>query len=483
MCLGLVCLSLTGCGGEDGGPDTGRPDGPGSGGGDGPAPPGGGGGDGPAPGPAPTPVTGTERIGWDQSAPNSEELATYGYFAYVDGVARQLTGVICTLRESSIYACAVRLPPMNPGVHSIQLSAFSDVGERLESPRSAPIQVRMAGATLVATAAAAGTLVRHVTTVDGIPLQVHVVASGLVDPTDLVTTPDGHVLIAERGGHVRLYRDGQLREIPALELDDVGGAGGLLALAVDPRFQENAAVYAVYTTNEGFRLARFNAAGDRLHGRAVLLDGVEAASAEPRAALRFGPDGKLYVAFDDGGDLRAAGDLGVFNGKVLRLNTDGTTPVDQAGGTPVYVTDVNRPESLNWSLDGSTLWMGERDADGADRLNEVVDGAGRGRGLVEGAPRRAETRARHTLPAGTGAGAATFYWSPAIPAFQGNLFVAAETAGALLRIRFDSPGSNTITGSEWILRDELGPIRAVAVAPDGSLYFCTADALLLITPE
>ena len=89
---------------------------------------------------------------------------------------------------------------------------------------------------------------------------------------------------------------------------------------------------------------------------------------------------------------------------------------------------------------------------------------------------------RYTLPPGTGAGGASFYWSAAIPAFRGNLFIAAGTARAILRVRFESPESSTIAGTEWILKDQLGPIRAIAVAPDGGLYVCTADALVLITP-
>lgn len=434
-------------------------------------------------------MNGTERMGWEQPAPSFAELQTYGYLAYVDDVPVGLPGVTC---ESSPgvngFLCSARLPPMTPGLHMIALSAYVDRGSRWEGPKSAPLQVRlvtMATSVVPTTAdAGTGTLVRRLTTLDGVLLQAHVVASGLVDPTDLVVVPDGRVLVAERAGRVRVFRDGQLADRPALVLSDVEGpdAGELLALAIDPEFQETAAVYAVYTTPAGFRLARFHAVGDVLRDRAILLDGVEAGDARPGAALRVGPDRKLYAAFDDGGDPHKAGDLGAFSGKVLRLNLDGTTPADQPGSTPVLAADINRPTSLDWSLDGATLWVGERDADGADRLNVMVAGAPGAPGVIGPEARPAMAR-RYTLPQGTGARGAVFYWGPAIPAFQGDLFVAADTARALLRVRFESPGSNTIVATEWILRDELGPIRGVAVAPDGGLYFCTADALLLITPE
>ena len=424
-------------------------------------------------------MNGTERLGWEQLAPGVAELQTYGYLAYVDDVPGELAGATCaSTAGANGFACSARLPPMTPGTHTIHLTAYVDQGGRFESAKSGPLQVRLV--TIVTSAAATDgeSLLRQITTVDGVPLQVRVVGSGLLDPTDLAVAPDGRVFVAERAGRVRVFRGGQWLAAPALVLPDVvvsegDDAGGLLALAVGPAFEENGVVYAVYTAASGFRLARFLAAGDTLRDRAILLDGVEVAGARPGAALRVGPDRKLYVAFDDGGDPRRAGDLGSFNGKVLRLNVDGTTPVDQAGGTPVYVLDVNRPSSLEWSHDGGTLWVGERDADGADRLDRVV---------ADGPTRRGVSLTRYTLPPGTGAGGASFYWSAAIPAFRGNLFIAAGTARAILRVRFESPESSTIAGTEWILKDQLGPIRAIAVSTDGSLYVCTADALVLITP-
>ncbi len=458
-----MCLGLAACASDDARPPTSPP---------------------PPPGGGAIQVNGTESLGWEQPAPSVDALRTYGYLAYVDDVAVELAGANCaSTAGANGFACSARLPPMTPGNHSIQLTAYVDQGGRLESGKSSPVLVRLVPIVAAVIAGVGsdtdrGAALRRIATVDGVALQVQVVGSGLVDPTDLAVAPDGRVFVAERAGRVRVFRDGQWVADPALVLTDVettegGEAGGLLALAIDPAFEDNGALYAVYTTASGFRLARFDAAGDAFRNRAILLDGVEMASARPGAVLRVGPDRKLYVAFDDGGDARQAGDLGSFNGKVLRLNVDGTTPIDQPGGTPVYALDVNRPTSLEWSHDGATLWVGEHEADGADRLQAVA-----------GPPaRRGTVHKRYTLPPDMGAGGAAFYWSAAIPAFRGNLFIAAGTTRGILRVRFESPVSNVIAGTEWLLRNELGPIRAIGAAPDGGLYFCTADALVLVTPE
>src|SRR5438876_78800 len=79
----------------------------------------------------------------------------------------------------------------------------------------------------------------------------------------------------------------------------------------------------------------------------VLLDRIAASSPDAAASLRFGLDGKLYVALDDGGHPLLAGDLASFNGKILRMNPDGTTPDDQAGATPVYSYGYRAPRALD----------------------------------------------------------------------------------------------------------------------------------------
>ena len=177
------------------------------------------------------------------------------------------------------------------------------------------------------------------------------------------------IFIAERAGRIRVFRDGRLQPA-ALEIDDVVASGrrGLLALALDPDFERTGHVFAAYTADSGFRLVRYRASGDTLGESATLLDGVDSTLATPSATLRFGPDGKLYLGLDDSGDPSRPGDLGSFNGKVLRLNPDGTTPSDQAAGTPVYALNVNEPRGLEW--DGPTLWVAE-----SLRLQGLADAA------------------------------------------------------------------------------------------------------------
>jgi glucose/arabinose dehydrogenase len=417
-------------------------------------------------------INGSERIGWAQRAATYAELATFRYNIYVDGTAAEMQGVSCGNTPGDAgFACSGRLPQMSLGQHQLALTAFIDSGPRLESERSASMTVNVIRAT---TALIGNTFasITSITTFDGIRLTASEVAPGLDDPTDLAIAPDGRIFIAERTGRIRVIREGRLQEAPAAILSDVVTADrrGLLAIAIDPDYSKTRHVFAIYTAVDGWRIARFRAVGDTLGERAILVDAIDAPRARPAAALRFGPDRKLYAAIDDAGDPVRPGDAGSFNGKILRLNADGTTPADQGWRTPVYALNVNSPRGIDWDALGATLWIVEDAASSGDRLQGVVS--------ENPTARRGTTIVRYNLPPGTGPSGAAVYASRAIPQFAGDLLVAADEGESILRVRFDPADPKTIVSSERLLNHVFGRIRAIAVGPDGAIYFCTPDALV-----
>src|SRR5215204_800907 len=103
----------------------------------------------PAPSPGTSPgesVTGGERLGWDQAASTAAELATFRYVIYVDGVRSELTGVTCgTTAGAAGYQCSGRLPAMTAGSHTLELATYTDAGSVIESAKSSPLRVTVAG--------------------------------------------------------------------------------------------------------------------------------------------------------------------------------------------------------------------------------------------------------------------------------------------------------------------------------------------------
>jgi glucose/arabinose dehydrogenase len=430
-------------------------------------------------------IMGNERLGWDQRADTAQAVASLRFVAYVDNVRSDMREVECgTTPGAAGFACSGKLPVMTSGRHALQLASVSD--ENVESDRSEALQVIVATATSAFTMpqtrrAGGGSAARGLTTADGVDLRLETVADGLSDPTDLVVLPDGAILVAERAGSLRLLRpDGPYDPASpaALTLTDVDatGHGGLLGLAPDPQFDRNGFVYVVYTSTAGFRLARFRASGDEFGDRAVLIDRIAPTSDRPAAALRFGPDAKLYLGIDDGGDARRAGDLGSFSGKVLRLNPDGTTPPDQAGGTPIYVVDINAPAGFAWSSAAGPLWIAQTRANGA---------GGELRGVLSAQDRTAQRgriAMRYVLPDGTRPSPMVIYGGRLLPAFQGNLLLAGGENGGVLRVRFDASDPLKVVSAERLFDSTGPPIRAVAAAPDGSIYVATPSTVMRIVP-
>jgi glucose/arabinose dehydrogenase len=200
-------------------------------------------------------------------------------------------------------------------------------------------------------------------------LAVEAIASGLVHATDLAVSNEGLLFVAELGGRLRVVQEGRHSPEAVLPIDDVqrSSRGGLLSLALDPQFARTGLLYLVYAFESSagdliYRLARFRYADGVLGERAVLLDEVPAAVDNLAASVRFGPDGKLYVAFGDAGGLRDVPSS--FNGKVLRLSSDGTTPRDQPSASPVYVAGLRTPRALAWGPADNDLWILDASPDG-----------------------------------------------------------------------------------------------------------------------
>jgi glucose/arabinose dehydrogenase len=415
-------------------------------------------------------ITGNERIGWSQQAASAADLAGLRYNIYVDNTRTELQGVSCAnVAASDGYACSARLPQLTQGRHVLELTAFV-VDTGAESARSASLTVVVGQGSLGSSPGGDAGSVHTVVTADGYRLIAAAIAAGFDDPTDLAVARDGRIFVAERAGRVQIVKGNRLQPVPALVLDDVDATSGrgLLGLALDPAFEKTGHLFAVYTAESGFRIARYRAVGDALAERAILVDGIESALSDAAATLRFGPDGKLYAAFDDAGDPRRPGDLGSFNGKVLRLNPDGTTPPDQAGGTPVHALHLNQPRGMDWDA-RSTLWIAE-----AVRLQGVA---------VSAPQARAAAMVNYNLPPGFGAGAMLYYRGALMPPLAGNLLVASEEGRAILRLTLDPGDRSRIAGTEYLLQGAIGGIRTIAAAPDGIVYFSTASELFMLAPD
>ena len=84
--------------------------------------------------------------------------------------------------------------------------------------------------------------------------------SGLDSPTDFRFLPDNRILIAEKGGAIKVYNGSQLQSEPLITLPvSTAWARGVNGIEVDPEFADNGYVYVSYigtTTSNGCRASR-----------------------------------------------------------------------------------------------------------------------------------------------------------------------------------------------------------------------------------
>ena len=164
-----------------------------------------------------------------------------------------------------------------------------------------------------------------------LPLALETVATGLAFPVDLASPPgDPRLFVVEKGGRVRILRNGAVGSTPFLDLSgrvSTGSEQGLLGIAFDPAYATTGRFVVNYTdVNGDTRISAFHVSADPdladASSEAVLLPVSQPFANHNGGQLAFGPDGHLYIGLGDGGsggDPNGNGQsLGTLLGKLLR---------------------------------------------------------------------------------------------------------------------------------------------------------------------
>jgi glucose/arabinose dehydrogenase len=296
---------------------------------------------------------------------------------------------------------------------------------------------------------------------------VRTIAGGLHVPWGIAFLPSGDALVAERttARILILPRGGGRRRVvmrvPGVDIH--AGEGGLLGLAVSPHYSRDRLVYAYFTSSRDNRIVRFRLGG-RLH---PILTGLARGNRHDGGRIAFGPDGKLYAGVGDAGESGRAQSRRSLNGKILRLNPNGSVPRGNPRHSRIWSLGHRNVQGLAWDR-AHRLWATEFGQDRFDEVNLIRKGRNYGWPVVEGRGSTHGGRFRNPV--------VTWHTDEASPsgaAIRGRyLYVAALAGGRLWRMRLHGPRLGRPRG---LLRHRFGRLRTVVRAPGGSLWISTSN--------
>jgi glucose/arabinose dehydrogenase len=345
-------------------------------------------------------------------------------------------------------------------------------------------------------------------------IRVTVVTKGLEHPWSLVFLPDGSMLVTERPGRIRVVRDGVLdpKPIGGVPVARTKGNGGLMDIALHPKFAENHLVYFTYDKpvdkdNGAPTVARGRLEGGTLTDvRDLVITDAYEGNGGLSGRIAFGRDGMLYMA--TGGNVGwVAQETGSLRGKILRVRDDGSVPPDnpfvgRAGYRPeIYTLGHRNSLGLIVHPETGALWNHENGPNGGDKINIILPGRNYGWPVVSFGRDYAGPRISNS-PTREGIETPLVVWIPSIavagmavytgdrfPKWKSNVFVGSMRTGEipgtghLERIVFNE--STEELRRESLLGELRQRIREVRQGPDGYLYLLTDEddgALLRIEP-
>jgi len=330
------------------------------------------------------------------------------------------------------------------------------------------------------------------------------IATNLNAATAIAPSPDGRIFIADQTGRLLVWKDGRVLDTPALALHVTDyWERGLIGLTLDPDFPRAPLLYVLYVTDRPFVhhvLSKFTLDGDRINpaSETILLEGDDQATlgggvpaGHQGGALRFGPAGRLYVSIGEQTAGEPSQRLGTLQGKILRLNRDGSIPADNPffnETTGKYRTIYARGVRNSFGIaaqpkaDDSRMFFTDVGGSAFEEVNELKPGANYGWPRAEGfSTNTAFLNPIHAYPPMVGQsivggafvpGSAVNGQSPSWPEKWRGRFLFGDFMKHWIKALDPDAPTNVLT----FARGLNGPV-ATELAPDGSLLVLNRSAV------
>ena len=334
-------------------------------------------------------------------------------------------------------------------------------------------------------------------------VDVEVFAEGLEIPWAVAFAGDNQVLVTERPGQLRVIDNGEL-QAPVQGTPEVlhEGQGGLLDVAVDPEYNQNGWVYLSFShaLDDGSdkpgamtKIVRGKIENNQWTNEEVVFEAPHELYRTTRHhygdRIVFDSEGHLYFSIGDRGAQDQAQDITRPNGKVHRVNRDGSIPEDnpfvsETNAIPSIFSYGNRnPQGLAVHPQTGEIWETEHGPMGGDEVNIIQKGKNYGWPVITYG-RNYNGTSITDITRKEGMEQPIIYWKPSIAVcgmefYQGNEFPKWENkllVGALAyeEVRLLTIVDDRVMHDEVIMKN-VGRVRDVAPGPDGAVYVVMND--------
>lgn len=335
-------------------------------------------------------------------------------------------------------------------------------------------------------------------------IKIKQVASGLFSPWAIAPLPDGRLLVTEKSGGLILVDGDDHISVDGVPKVHVQGQGGLLDITLARDFSTSRELFLTYVKKQGggsgtaVARARLSDDGRELQDVLQLFEMKPGTSGGRHFGARVveSMDGSLFVTLGERGDRPSAQKVDWHNGKIIRINRDGTVPqdnpfVDQIGVLPeIYSLGHRNPQGADFDAQGQ-LWTVEHGAKGGDEINLIIPKANYGWPVISyGTHYSGEMIGEGT--AKDGMKQPKFYWDPSIapsglmvyagdlfPEWRGDIFVGSLKFDHIARLSGDPLHVVQIIRTPETIR-----VRDIVQTSKGGIFFISEGngAVYSITP-
>lgn len=319
-------------------------------------------------------------------------------------------------------------------------------------------------------------------------MTTRVVRDSLFIPWELVYGPDNHIWFTQKNGYIcRMEPTGGHIDTLYHETNTaIQSEGGMLGMALHPSFSTDPYVYVAYNYSQGGykeRIVRYTYNGSTLGSPQTLLDNIPSANFHNGCRMII-VNNQLYLTTGDATITSNSQDLSSINGKILRINLDGSIPSDNPiPGSPVWSWGHRNAQGLVYA--NGMFYSSEHGPNNDDELNIVHKARNYGWPNVEGycnTPNEQafcnDSNVVEPIQAWTPTIAVSgidYYNHPMIPAFQNAIIMATLKDSKLYVLELNNTHDSVIASST-VSQVNYGRLRDICISPSGSIFISTSNS-------